>query len=100
MMLCTAYSVSMRTPIGVRRGHMTVYQRPGKISGYLDILNHEEPFTGTVDEEGNCEITGKIVTLIRTICYTATGRITPDSLTLSISDERHVLEITGIPCRS
>lgn len=93
------YDVRMRTPVGIRLGHMSVYQNLGEIKGYLEILNHSEPFKGTIDDEGNCELTGKIITLMRTISYVAVGRITPDSLELSIKDGHHILEITGTLCR-
>lgn len=91
------FDIRMRTPIGIRLGHMTVCRNLGRISGQLDILKHSEPFEGTIDEEGNCEMFGKIITLMRTINYKAEGKITPDSMVLSIIDGRHVLEITGIP---
>lgn len=94
------FDVRMRTPIGIRLGHMTVCRNLDRVSGHLDILNHSEPFDGTIDTEGNCELFGKIVTLMRTISYEATGKITPDNLELSITDDRHILKITGTPCRS
>lgn len=92
------YDVRMRTPVGIRLGHMTVCRNLGKVSGFLDILNHSEPFEGIIDHDGNCELSGKMITLMRTIRYVATGRITPDSLTLSVRDERNVFEMTGTPC--
>ncbi|MGN1472494.1 MAG: hypothetical protein ACI4WZ_00320 [Eubacteriales bacterium] len=95
-----AFDVRMRTPIGIRLGHMTVCRNLGRVSGCLDILNHSEPFEGTIDDEGNCELFGKIITLMRTISYEATGKITPDSLELSITDDRQILQIFGTPCRS
>ncbi|MGN0526399.1 MAG: hypothetical protein ACI4IF_03110 [Acutalibacteraceae bacterium] len=94
-----SYDIHMRTPIGIRQGRMTVCCDLDKVSGYLDIFKHSEPFEGTIDSEGNCKIIGKIITLVRTISYEAIGKITPDSLTLSIIDDRHILKITGTPCR-
>lgn len=93
------FDVRMNTPIGVRLGHMTVLRSLDTVSGRLDILKHSEPFEGTIDPDGNCRIFGKIITLMRTICYEATGRITPDSVELSITDDRHILKIVGTPCR-
>lgn len=95
----TDYDIKMKTPIGIRSGHIKVYQNPGTVSGYLDILNHNEPFEGTIDTDGNCKLFGKIITLMRTINYEAEGKITADSISLSITDERYVLEITGTACR-
>lgn len=94
-----AFDVHMNTPIGVRLGHMTVLLNLDTVSGHLDILKHREPFEGTIDSDGNCKISGKIITLMRTISYEATGKITPDGLELSITDDRHILKIIGTPCR-
>ncbi len=92
-----AYDVSMRTSIGIRIGRITVIQNRGAITGFFDILNHHEPFTGTIDENNNCYFTGKIITLMRTVHYHAVGKILPEELTLSIQDGHHTLEITGKP---
>ena len=94
------YDICMNTPIGVRVGHMTVLRSMDTVNGYLDILKHSEPFEGTIDSDGNCKITGKIITLMRTINYAATGKITSDSLSLSLTDDCHVLKITGTACRN
>lgn len=94
------FDVRMNTPVGVRSGHMTVLRNSNTVSGHLDILKHSEPFEGTIDSDGNCKIFGKIITLMRTISYEATGKITPDSLELSFTDDRHILKIIGTPCQS
>lgn len=92
-----AYDVRMRTPIGIRLGRITLTRNQGEINGYFDILNHHEPFAGTIDENNNCYFTGKMITLMRTIHYQAVGKILPEELTLSIRDGQHILEITGKP---
>lgn len=92
-----SYAIRMKTPIGIRLGTMVVTRNCGQISGSLDILAHSEPFVGTIDAQGNCSLFGKIVTLTRTICYDACGRITPEQLNLFIKDGHHALEISGTP---
>lgn len=92
-----AYDVRMRTPIGIRIGRITVTENQGKIHGFFDILNHCEPFSGTIDQNRNCDVTGKIITLMRTIHYHAVGKILPEEISLSIQDGYHTLEITGKP---
>lgn len=96
----TEYDIRLRTPVGIRLGHMTVRRQRNTVSGSLNILKHTEPFEGTIDTEGNCKLFGKMITLIRTVSYEAVGTITPDSLMLSIVDGRHVLNITGTVCQS
>ncbi|MEA4912381.1 MAG: hypothetical protein VB092_07230 [Oscillospiraceae bacterium] len=89
------YEIRMDTQIGPRFGRLTVLTRVEKLSGYLDILRHTEPFEGTIDGNGNCEFAGKIVTLIRTVSYIATGTITPDALCLSLTGDKSIFKITG-----
>ncbi|MDD6211557.1 MAG: hypothetical protein PUB22_00155 [Clostridiales bacterium] len=95
-----AFDVQMKTSIGPRFGHMTVYRNCDRLSGILEILNHREPFEGFIDEEGHCHLSGRIITLVRTIDYKATGKITPDNLELSIIDDRYVLKIYGTPSQT
>lgn len=97
MVICTTYNINMRTPIGDRKGQIYVCQDSGKLSGKLNILEHSEPFEGTIDDVGNCKITGEMITLMRRVSYEATGRITPDGLMLSLPDEQNMLVITGEP---
>jgi hypothetical protein len=94
------YSIVIQTPLGKKNGMLTASISGNLLRGWLYVLQHKEPFEGTIDAEGNCELCGKIITLMRTINYKATGKITPDSLKLSITDNRHVLEIIGTPCRT
>lgn len=92
------YDVKMKTPIGIRLGRMTVHKSFDKVNGCLDILNHSEAFEGTIDNNGNCDIVGKIITLIKTINYKASGKITSNGLDLFIiNDRHHVFEIIGTP---
>ena len=51
-MLERKYRILMQTPIGDRAGTLEVQIEQNKIHGYLDMLNHSEPFVGSIDEEG------------------------------------------------
>lgn len=93
------YDVRLRTPIGLKKGQMTVTRNKGRISGTLDVLKHKEDFGGTIDEEGNCELSGKMVTLMQTINYDATGVMTDDRVELLLIDGCRVFEIKGEACK-
>ncbi len=95
-MLERKYRILMQTPIGDRAGTLEVQIEQNKIHGYLDMLNHSEPFVGSIDEEGCCCIRGRLITLMNTIPYTASGHITPDSLHLLLKGGRHLFPITGV----
>ena len=95
-----AYNILMQTPVGVKYGTISFNVTDGKISGEMDMLNHCEPITGTIDEFGYCHITGQIVTLVRNIDFKATGRIYNGNLNLSARGERNAFEITGVPLKN
>lgn len=89
------YKVCLQTPIGSRYGIMNVKKEGTKIYGLLDVLRHSEPFSGTISEDGSCEITGKIVTLMRQFTYNATGKILDGRLNLSIATGHYTFKMTG-----
>lgn len=90
-----SYNVIMRTPIGARYGTVSVTVDNSTISGMLDILKKANPFHGNINEKGDCRIKGELTTLMRTIPYNATGRITKEALVLKLKGERESFEITG-----
>ena len=67
------YDITMQTPIGARYGSMAVRVEDGRVNGILTILKKAVPFEGVIHEDGNCRITGKLITLMRTIPYDATS---------------------------
>lgn len=89
------YKIVMYTPIGLRHGRITLASMKDRLNGTLHILGHSEPFTGTVDSDGKCEFCGNIVTLTRTIVYTAVGTIHPQSIELHLQGGCNRFKITG-----
>lgn len=98
-MLKRKYHILMHTPIGDRAGTLEIQIDRDKVNGYLNVLKHAEPFEGWIDENGYCHIKGKLITLMNTIPYTATGQILPESLTLSLNGGRSIYNMTGIISR-
>lgn len=89
------YVIEMRTPLGIRHGTLKASIMQDRIRGCLELMNHSEPFSGSIDGEGNCEFTGKIITLMRTISYKAAGTIKENKITLTLQGERNTFQITG-----
>lgn len=94
-----SYDIVMQTSIGERYGTMIVEWEGEQISGLMEILGHTEVFHGKVDENGNCHIEGKLVSLKRTIPYIAVGKISSSMLQLSLRGERNIFEMAGMPCK-
>lgn len=97
-MSSNTYNIIMKTPLGERTGTLVAESNGSIINGWMDIMRHREPFEGTVDEKGNCCISGVFITLIRRVSYVATGQISSSSLHLKINDGQYVLVLTGTAC--
>lgn len=89
------YEVCMQTPLGKKAGTLTAERTGGNLNGWLSILGHCEPFQGTVDDSGRCEISGRFITLMRNVPFTAKGQITASSVKLLVKGARNVFELSG-----
>lgn len=94
-MLEGQYEVILRTHLGNKNGILYVLQSGEHLSGSLDILGHAQPFEGTIDESGNCKICGTMITLLHTVSYQATGKITASHIELQLRAKRNVFELSG-----
>lgn len=90
------YHVIMQTSIGAKYGDMAVNVDQGRIDGILDILKKGNYFLGTIKENGECRIKGKLTTLMRTIPYEASGRVNPERLYFLIDGGQETFELTGV----
>ncbi|MGN0660314.1 MAG: hypothetical protein ACI4JX_01195 [Oscillospiraceae bacterium] len=92
------YSIMMKTPLGSKYGVLGATVSENALSGWLDVLGHREPFEGTIDSTGNCSIKGTLVTLMSTVHFIATGKLTASGVSLQICCGHNVFELTGVSC--
>ena len=90
------YDIVMRTMIGKRKGQIFFGDDLGFIEGSLQILNHVNPFTGEIKEDGRCILHGNIVSIMKAVAFEAIGYIEDQSLHLKVAVENEVYEVTGI----
>lgn len=91
------YSITLGTPIGKRSGTMTVDIHEGKVSGSLQLLRNTESFSGVIDGQGNCEIDGTLVTLLRAVPYHAVGRISKTEIRMEMELAGERASLLGLP---
>ncbi len=89
------YNIVMKTPIGLRYGTMDACLADGRMTGTINLLGHSEPFDGMIGCDGNCKISGRLITLMRTIPYTAVGNVSRETIELLLEGERNRFKITG-----
>ena len=89
------YDVMLKTQVGIKNGIMRLCIERGKINGYLDILQHSEPFKGKISLTGDCTLQGGFKTRMRFVKYTATGNINKNSLRLVLQSANEQFEMIG-----
>lgn len=91
------YKVELDTELGKRSGTMRFCVHGTRIEGVLSLLRHTEPFCGHVNADGSCTLEGKIVTLLKEIAYSATGKIYRDALQLKLRLGASDCTLSGTP---
>ncbi|MGM9647157.1 MAG: hypothetical protein ACI3YH_03380 [Eubacteriales bacterium] len=78
------YDITLRTPLGKKKGELEAKIENGNLSGTLSLFGHSEPIEGTVDAAGNCFLKGKMITLMSSISFTASGTLNEKTLQLNV----------------
>ncbi len=89
------YDIFLHTPLGKKKGELKAKIENGKLSGVLSVLGHTEPIEGTVDTNGRCSLKGKIISLMKSIDFTANGTIDYHAVYLAINGNTGYYEILG-----
>ena len=90
------YTVVLDTELGKRNGSMQLSVDGTEIEGFLSLLNRTEPCYGNIENDGHCNLHGKIVTLIKEIVYEATGYIRDNEIILTLKSEKNTFHMKGI----
>ena len=90
------YNICMRTPIGVRFGTLRLTSLTGAANGSLTLLEKPVPVSGEVDENGNCQLTGSLITLMQTIPFIASGKISRHAVSLQLCSDQGEFELNGV----
>ncbi|MGN1404186.1 MAG: hypothetical protein ACI4XB_07685 [Ruminococcus sp.] len=89
------YNIVLSAPIGDKIGTLSAEVQDGNVQGILSVMEHENPFHGTVDAKGNCEISGTLKTLLRSVAYQGTGFLDSKEITLCLEIKKRTLLLTG-----
>lgn len=89
------YDVILYAPIGERAGEIILLCDRGKVNGRLILLEQTTELEGTVDGEGNLEIEGEIITVMRKKSYSARGRISDYDIYLTLVTKNNSYDLVG-----
>ncbi len=92
------YTICLHTPLGKRHGKLCAKIDGRNVIGWLSMLNYTLPFSGIVQENGECVLNGTFLALVRTVSRLARGRISDTAVDTAkgrISDTKVDLELNG-----
>ena len=79
------FEITLHVPIGERRGKLWLERNDNLIQGILEVMGHRNVFTGSVGTDGMVEVKGNLLTLMRTLSYTALGCLDAETLRLDLN---------------
>lgn len=89
------YTVTLSVPLGTRDGKLCLQEDNGKVTGWLEVMNHRNPLSGTLSQDGTILLEGKIKTLINSIDYTASGTLCENKISLNVKAGKDVYSAVG-----
>jgi len=89
------YSIKMGTPMGELNGMFLVQINGGNLSGEIQAMGINSSFSNGKINNGNCEFSGVIRTMIGNITYKAQGVIKDDKVSLNINSNKGIFRING-----
>lgn len=89
------YKIVLSAPIGDKEGFLTAEISNNKIEGKLTVMNRSNYFYGKIKDDGICEITGSISTLMRVINYRGNGSIDENNLSFLLETGCQKMILTG-----
>lgn len=80
------YSITLHTPMGIKKGTMIRYAEYNldSESGYIEVLGKKDPYIAKVGHDGECSITVTLKTIIRDHNFCGSGYIYPDKLEITL----------------
>ena len=90
-----SYTITLEAPIGMKYGRLSANIADGKLTGCIFVMNAENPFSGAIDSNGRCTITGSLKTLLYQLPFVGSGTLTKDHVVLDIKTEKHLLVLKG-----
>ncbi len=94
------YNITLSAPIGNKVGILSAEVQESRVQGILSIMEHDNPFIGTIDEEGNCEISGTLKTMLKNVAYRGIGFFDSKEVTICLKIKKRVLVLTGTAINS
>ena len=89
------YSITMKTPLGVQKGVVTLNVNGDSLSGVFKALGTANNFNDGKVSGNNFTFSGRLRTMIGSISYVVEGAIDGDNITAVAKTSKGNFQITG-----
>ena len=90
------FDVTLKTPLGTRKGELRLDRLSGPCTGALDLLQKTMAVTGAVRPDGTVHLTGKLCTLLKEYDHSAEGWIRDGRLFLTFLVRGREMKMQGL----
>lgn len=89
------YAITMKTPIGDRKGELQLTSLQGACYGCMSLLGNNHAVIGEIQHDGCGSLSGTIQTLMRRLPFTARGTFIPERLDIELCCGNKTYAISG-----
>ena len=90
------YDIVVETELGERHGSLALREEAGGCCGTLHLLRADNEVRGEISTGGQVRLAGKLHTLLQNIPFTASGRLDPQRIALTLRYGRRELMLRGV----
>lgn len=90
-----AYDIVLQTRIGDRKGSLALLISDGRIDGLMHILGKDSRCQGVLKDPDICELSGQLKTVVRSIDFSAYGKLTRENISLTLMAGRDTFRMVG-----
>ena len=92
------FKISMKTPMGVKDGFLTIDTTGGDVSGILTILGKDNPYSGGTQDGNNVKFSGTFKSIMGETHYDGEGTIDGDTINGVSHTAMGDMPLTGTRC--
>lgn len=90
------YRIVMNTELGGREGVLTLERKEDALHGQLSLLGMETAIHGQIDQDGNYQLHGELITPVSIRPFYARGNGLGQTLTFMIDDGIRTYTVNGV----
>lgn len=89
------YQVMLKTPMGVKKGELTLQDENGILTGFMTVMGKENPITPGTTDGIAFHFTGEMKTAVGKLAYDCSGSVNGEELTGTVKTKKGNLALSG-----